>query len=187
MSIATRITVADYERMIAEGKFDGRLNRPRIELIDGELREVSPIGTLHAMVVAILTEWSFKNLPPGKAWVWVQCPIAVTERDSVPEPDLAWVARNDYTASRPAHPDVFLLIEVADSSLKYDRGEKADLYASAGIADYWVVKIPDRCVDVFRRPEEGRYQSREVVKSPDVIHPLAFPEVLLSIGSLFPE
>lgn len=187
MSTATRITVADYDRMISEGIFDGRVNRPRIELIDGELRDISPIGSQHEMAVAILNEWSVKKLPAGKAWVWVQCSIAITERDSAPQPDLAWVARKDYSPSHPTHPDVFLIIEVADSSLSYDRGEKADLYASAGIADYWVVNIPNRCVEVCRQPDGGRYRSRLAFNAANEIHPLAFPEIALPVALLFPQ
>jgi Uma2 family endonuclease len=187
MSTATRITLAEYERMIAEGKFEGGLNRPRVELIDRELREMSPINWQHVMVVAVLTEWSNMNLPAGRVWVCPQSPIGVPERDSAPEPDLAWVQRKDYSPGHPAQPDILLVVEVADSSLSYDRGEKADLYASAGITDYWVVNIPDRCVEVFRKPEGGRYRSHEVFKAPGEIRPLAFPQIVLPVELLFPS
>ncbi|MGE5193758.1 MAG: Uma2 family endonuclease [Deltaproteobacteria bacterium] len=186
MSTATRITVANYDRMIAEGVFDGRVSRPRIELIDGELREMSPIGSQHELAIAILTEWSVQKLPAGKAWAWVQCSIAIPERDSAPQPDLAWVARKDYSPSHPTHPDVFLIIEVADSTVIYDCGEKANLYASAGIADYWVVNIPGRSVEVFRQPENGRFRSRQTFQAPAEIRPLAFPQVALPVEKLFP-
>src|SRR6185312_6222346 len=102
------------------------------------------------------------------------------------QPDLAWVARRDYSPGHPEHPDVFLVIEVADSSVLYDCGEKADLYASARIADYWVVNIPDRSVEVFRQPGDGRYRNHEVFKAGDEIHPLAFPLVTLPVSLLFP-
>jgi Uma2 family endonuclease len=185
MSTATRITLAEYDRMIAAGAFEGGVTRPRIELIDGELREMSPIGSQHELAIAVLAEWSFENRSKERVWIWVQCSIAIPHRNSAPQPDLAWVARKDYSPGHPEHPDVFLVIEVADSTVLYDCGEKADLYASAGIADYWVVNIPDRCIEVFRNPEGGRYQSRIISKPGDEIHALAFPQVTLPVGLLF--
>lgn len=185
MSISTRITLAEYERMISAGAFEGGLIRPRIELIDGELREMSPINEPHAGAVTTLTEWSIENRPKDLVLVRVQCPIAIPDRESAPEPDIAWVARKDYR-SYPNPGDILLIIEVADSSLPYDCGEKADLYASAGIADYWVVNIADRSTEVFRQPQNGHYVAHEVFKAQDAIHPLAFPDVTLTVAILFP-
>ena len=184
MSISTRITLAEYERMIAAGAFDGGLNRLRVELMDGELREISPINEPHAGAVSILTEWSIESRSKDKVWVRVQSPISIPARESAPEPDIAWVARQDYRA-HPGPGDILLLIEVAESSLAYDCGEKADLYASAGIADYWVVNIAERSVEVFRQPQNGRYRSQEVFTAPDEVRPLAFPEVTLPVAMLF--
>jgi len=186
MSTTTRITLAEYERMIAEGAFAGGLNTPRIELIEGELREMSPIGWEHVVAVAMLHEWSLKSLPEGQAWIWGQSPVAIPTRESIPQSDLLWLARRDYLAARPTPADVMLVVEVADSSLTYDRGEKADLYASAGMADYWVVNIPGRCVEVFRQPEGGQYRSREIFAAPAEVHPLAFPQIGLPVELLFP-
>jgi len=185
MSISTRITLAEYERMIAAGVFEGGLVRPRIELIDGELREMSPINEPHAETVAILNEWSIESRPKDKVWVRVQSPIQIPNRESVPEPDIAWVARKHYS-EHPLPADVLLLIEVADSSLTYDCGEKADLYASAGITEYWVVNIPDHRVEIFRQPQNGRYSSHTVSSVQDEVHTLAFPEVTLPVAMLFP-
>ena len=186
MSISTRITLAEYERMIAAGAFDGGFNRPRIELIDGQLREMSPINEPHAHEVSILDEWSFESRTKDQVRVRVQAPIHIPERDSAPEPDMVWAVRQDYLAAHPCPADILLLIEVAESSLSYDCGEKADLYASAGIADYWVVNIVERCVEVFRQPLNGRYRAREVYKGQDEVHPLAFPEETLGVRMLFP-
>jgi Uma2 family endonuclease len=185
MSTATRITVADYDRMIAEGFFARNPNRQRIELIDGELRPMGPIGPAHEHVVDILSEWSLTHVPAETVRVRNQHSIGIAEFKSVPEPDIAFVVRRSYAARRPQARDVFLIIEVADSSLGYDRDEKATLFAAAGIADYWVVNIPDRCVEVFRRPEDEHYRSHEAVTAPNVIHPLAFPHVALCVAKLF--
>jgi Uma2 family endonuclease len=186
MSISTRITLDEYERMIVAGAFEGGLVRPRVELIDGELREMSPTHEPHADTVSILDEWSFENRPKDRVRVRVQSPICIPGRDSAPEPDLVWAVRKDYRATHPRPGDVLLLIEVAESSLAYDCGEKADLYASAGIADYWVVNIPDRRVEVFRQPRNGHYTSHVVLQAQDEVHPLAFPEVTLPVAMLFP-
>jgi Uma2 family endonuclease len=187
MSTATRITVAEFDRMIAEGKFEGGLKRVRIELIEGELRDMSPIGPPHEEAVDVLNERSMINVRRETVRVRVQNSIGIPELDSAPEPDIAWVRRKTHSAGRPLASDIFLVIEVADSSLSYDRGEKANLFAAAEIADYWVVNIPDQCVEVFRRPESGRYGSHEVFKTPAEIRPLAFPEVALPVKLLFPS
>src|SRR5438309_4413683 len=108
---------------------------------------MSPMGPLHEQAVDILTEWSITNVPRGIVWVRIQNSIGIPGLDSVPEPDICWVRRRDYSAGRPLAGDILLIIEVSDSSLAYDRGEKANLYAAALIADYWVVNIADRCVE----------------------------------------
>jgi Uma2 family endonuclease len=186
MSTATRITLAEYDRMIAEGKFEGGLTRPHIELIDGELREMSPVGPLHEEVVDTLTEWSITNLPRQTIRVRTQNSVGIPELGSAPQPDVAWVARKSYRTGRPVSNEILLIIEVADSSLEYDRGEKANVYAAAGTEDYWVVNVRDRCVEVFRKPESGRFTLREIVRAPAAVQPLALPQVALRVEYLFP-
>jgi Uma2 family endonuclease len=186
MSTTTRITIAEYDRMVAAGKFENGMNPQRVELIDGELREMSPKYPPHANAVSILIEWTVENRPKDKVRIRIQDPIVIPFRDSEPEPDLVWADRKDYASSHPLPPEVLLLVEVAESSLDYDCGYKADLYAAAGIADYWVVNIPDSCVEVFRQPEGGKYRSHEEFKAGDEVHVLAFPQVKLPVSSLFP-
>ncbi len=105
----------------------------------------------------------------------------------MPEPDIAWVENRSYLKARPKATDVFLLIEVADSSLDYDRGEKADLYAKARIADYWVINLIDLCVEVFRDPQRGHYRSLQTFELGDKIRPLAFPKIPLAVSDLIPR
>jgi len=95
------------------------------------------------------------------------------------------LARRDYSKSRPTVGDVLLVIEVADSSLAYDCGEKAELYAAAGIADYWVVNLPGRCVEVRRDPQGGRYRSQRAFAGGEELRPLAVPEAVLRAGTLW--
>ena len=124
---------------------------------------MNPIGSRHEVIVDRLTEWSFANLPKGKVRVRIQNSIGLPALESAPEPDLAWVARRDYSRGRPVAEDVLLVIEVADSSLGFDTGEKADLYAAAGIADYWVVDVAAQRIEVRREPVAGRYASVSTV------------------------
>ena len=123
--------------------------------------------------------------PRDKVRIRIQNSIGLPKFASVPEPDVAWVRRQSYRRSRPMAKDVFLVIEVADSSLDYDRGEKAELFAAAGIKDYWVVNLIDRCVEVFRDPQRGRYRSLQTFEIGDELQPLAFPKITLSVASLF--
>lgn len=187
MSTNSRLKIGQYDRMIAAGVFaprpDGR--RHRIELIEGELRDMSPIGPPHETVVDTLTEWSIEHAPRNAVRVRIQNSIGIPNLDTAPEPDIAWVKRRDYSTGRPTPSDILLIIEVADSSLEYDCGEKAEIYAAAGIADYWVVNIPDECIHVYRDPERGRYRTMTTVSPGDEIHPLAFPDVALAVSLLF--
>lgn len=185
MSTIARLSLADYDQAIAAGMFDGRQRR-RIEFIRGEIREMSPIGSLHEVVVDRLNAWSFRVLPEGMAWVRVQNSIGLPELESAPEPDIAWVAFRDYSRGRPTAADVLLVIEVAESSVAYDCGEKAELYAAAGIADYWVVVLPDGSVEVRREPRGGRYRSLATYTGRQEVRPLASPDLSIQPAILWP-
>ncbi len=187
MSTIARVTIEQYDRMIAGGVFETGLQRQRIELIEGELREMSPIGPRHENVADLLNRWSLKNTHEDQVRVRVQQSIGLARLDSVPEPDLAWVRERDYSQKRPQSTDVFLVIEVADSSVDYDEGEKASLYAAAGIRDYWVVDIPGRSVLIYRNPRNGKYGSMETFGLNNRVHPLAFPKIVLRVSSLVPS
>lgn len=184
MSTIARLSLAEYDRMIECGVFDqGR--RRRLEFIRGEIREMTPIGSPHEEVVDRLTEWSYRNTAPGEFRVRVQNSIGLPELESAPEPDIAWVVADDYSGGRPKGRRVLLVIEVAESSLHYDRGEKADLYAEAGVADYWVVNLVDRTIEVHRDPVDGRYRSVETFRGGEEVHPLAKPELALRPATLW--
>lgn len=184
MSTVTHLTLAEYDRMIAAGEFDPR-ERNRLELIRGELRKMSPIGSEHEVVVDCLTEWSFANLPKGKVWVRVQNSIGLPVLDSAPEPDLAWVVRRDYSRGRPTAEDVLLVVEVAESTLRFDLGEKAEMYAEAGIEDYWVVNLRTRSIVVHRAPADGRYSDVRTYSEADEIRPLRVSEVSIRPAALW--
>jgi len=184
MSTIAKLSLAEYERIVATGVFDGK-NRRRLELIQGELREMAPIGPAHADVVAWLNVWSVKNLREPVGSVRVQSPLALESSESEPEPDIVWVRPKRYRAKHPRSRDVLLLIEVADSSLDLDQSEKASIYARAGIRDYWNVNLVDHTVEVRRDPRGGRYRSTRSFAGGEIVQPLAAPEVQLSVDELF--
>lgn len=183
MSTIARLTLGEYDRMIEHGVFD---RQRRLEFIRGEIREMNPIGPEHEDILDLLTSWSFEHLPKGRVRVRIQESIGLPGLESAPQPDLVWAVQGDYRRRRPAAGEVLLLVEVADSSLEYDAGEKAALYAEAGIADYWVVNIPDRSIEVRRDPEGNRYRTLQAFAGDEEARPLAFPELVLRPSMLFP-
>jgi Uma2 family endonuclease len=163
--------------MISAGLFQDE----RIELIRGALIEMSPQNVPHSFAIQALTGLL---VPPlvGRAAVRVQLPFVVGE-DSVPEPDVALVAPR---ARKDSHPDrAFLLIEVANDSLTFDRKKKAPLYARAGVPEYWIVNLVDRVIERRSQPVGAAYATVRVFRSGDSIAPLAFPDVSLEIAEVF--
>jgi len=184
MSTTAKFTVQEYDRIIASGAFGGMHPR-HIELIRGELREMGPIGPEQADVVAWLTLWSARSAPPGSIGVRVQSPLALKSADSEPEPDILWVKPKRFLDSHPTPSDVLLLIEVADSSLDFDRSEKAKLYAEAGIQDYWIVNLVERAIEVRRDLEGGRYRSLRSFGPGEAVRPLEAPTARLAFDDVF--
>ena len=174
-----KISLAQYERMMEAGVFDGELHQ-RVELVQGEITQMNPIGVRHANSVTYLTEWSFPVLQQRLAHVRVQAPVLLPESSSAPEPDIVWCRRRKYDR-HPLPEDVLLLIEVADSTVQTDCGVKAELYASAGIKDYWVVNLIDDTIEVFRDPAKLGYKSRTTHVRGQSVAPLACPELMLSV------
>jgi Uma2 family endonuclease len=141
-----RFTVEQYHEMIASGILT---ENDRVQLLDGVIAEMSPVGLPHRNAVQVLMRWIMKNLPDG--WdLQIQQPITVGA--SEPEPDLAVVRMRDYRDRHPGPADIALLIEIADSSIETDRITKGEIYAAAGIREYWIVNLVDRCVEIHRDP-----------------------------------
>jgi Uma2 family endonuclease len=179
-----RFTKAEYYRMGEVGVFDAR----RVELIGGEIIEMSPIGPLHAAVVAHVHRVLDRLVPDHH--VRAQLPFNAAE-DSEPEPDLALVPGSpaDYQDGHPRR--VALIIEVADSSLKYDRSHKASRYAASGVADYWIINLLARQVEIYRGPERDPsqdfgfgYASHDIVDASGQLSPLAVPSVTIAVKDL---
>lgn len=185
MSIVTTWTLQQYERMVETGVFSDPRYR-RLELIRGEICEMTPIGDDHAFTVDMLTEWSVENRPKSEAIIRIQSPIRIPALESAPEPDVVWY-RRDAAGSHPNPSDVLLVIEVADTSASRDRGEKADLYAEAGIGDYWVVDCSEKSVEVFREPTPTGYEQSNVYRGDEEIRLLAYPEIAFRPAIIFAD
>ena len=147
-------TVAEYNRMGEAGI----LEDARVELIEGQVVDISPAGRRHAACVGRLTNL-FGKLLADKAIVWVQNPIVLNDY-AEPQPDVALLRRRDdfYERSLPAPGDVLLIVEVADTTLEYDRQVKVPLYARSAVPEVWVVNLPDEQVEVYTRPASGAHQ-----------------------------
>jgi len=152
-----RISVDAFHRMGEAGILGAA---DRVELIDGEIIDMSPIGALHAAIVARLSSYFSQRLG-GAAVVWCQNPVRLDDT-SEPEPDIAILRpRADfYMTAIPGPTDMLLVIEVADTSLAYDLGTKVPLYARHGIPEAWVIDAATRRTRVFRQPTEWSEASR---------------------------
>ncbi|MCX2728291.1 Uma2 family endonuclease [Thermomicrobium sp. 4228-Ro] len=176
-----RFTVDDLERMVRSGILR---EDARVELIEGELYDMNPIGWAHQACVDWLTAFFVRQLG-DRAIVRAQGPIRVGDR-SLPQPDLTLLRpRPDYYRHEgPAASDVLLLVEVADTSLAYDRDIKVPLYARAGIPEVWLVDLAGGQVLVFRAPDAGKYRASVVVRPGELVSPLAFPDLLIDVAAL---
>ncbi|MCB0571194.1 MAG: Uma2 family endonuclease [Phaeodactylibacter sp.] len=161
-----RFTVDTYHRMADAGLFPPET---RVELIDGEIIEMSPIKSSHADCVDKLSEWLIIQLHQH-AVVRVQNPITLDVL-SEPEPDLAVVIRKPggYKDAHPAPKEVLLLIEVADTSLEKGRNIKLPLYAAAGIPEAWLVNLPEQTIEVHTEPSAEGYSSIHIYRKGDTI------------------
>lgn len=178
-----RFTVESYNEMVAHGILT---SDDRVELLAGEIVEMSPIGTRHMACVDRLTRLFVVALA-DRAIVRVQGAVVLPPY-SEPEPDLAILRpRDDFYANAHAVPrDIFLLIEVAESSLAVDRLLKAPLYAAAEIPEYWIVDVASSAVERYADPKNGTYATKQVLHAGDRLAPIAFPELNVLVRDLLP-
>jgi Uma2 family endonuclease len=174
-------TVDEYHRMGEAGIFG---EDDRVELIEGEIIEMVPIGSPHASRVKRLLQLFVRRLGT-QAIVQVQDPL-VLDRYSEPEPDLAVLkARRDFYAARHPEPaDVYLVVEVADTSRDFDREVKAPLYARSGIRELWVVDVQALVVEVYRKPERGAYREVEPHRRGERVRIAAFPQISFRVADI---
>jgi Uma2 family endonuclease len=176
------LTVAEYHRMGEVGILG---EHDRVELIEGELIAMSPIGSPHSGTVNTLTRLLVMALG-ARGIVAVQNPVQLDDR-SEPQPDFAVLKPrpDDYRLSTPRPEDVLLLIEIADSSLNYDRTVKRSLYAQHGIPEFWIVNVASKEVDVCRQPAGDGYASISRVGPDAVMEIERLPGTAISAAALF--
>lgn len=170
--------------MVARGAFD-TIDR-RVELIRGEIRQMNPAGPIHDDLIDYLNDWSVRSTDRSAIHIRGQTGMDVPHLNSRPEPDLFWVKAKRYLDGHPTAQDTLLAIEVADSNLDTDRTAKAELYAEAGIQEYWVVDVQGECIIMMRQAEpNGHYGWLRTATASDSISPLAQPDAVLNIANLF--
>ncbi len=179
--IRHRFTVGEYHRLAEAGVLR---EEDRVELIEGEIIEMTPIGLRHAAAVDLLTRWLVQG-SGSRAVVRVQGPIQLG-LESEAQPDLAVLKPQDdfYRQKGPAPDDVLLLIEVADTSLAYDQRVKLPLYARAGVREVWLVDLVRNRVEVCADPGPDGYRRVETRARGDTLVPATFPELSLSVDAL---
>ena len=191
MVIATRkkFTIAEYHQLVDLGFFT---ENDRIELIRGEIINMAPKRTPHSVCNSLLWKKLYQ-LIGQQAEIRVQEPITLPS-DSEPEPDVvvAKLKADNYLSAHPVAEDIILAIEIADSTLKYDREIKIPLYAEAGINDYWIFNLVDKCLEVYTKPfshQNGNfnYQTRNIILADGTIEIPGFSDVILELASVFPQ
>lgn len=178
-------TVQEYRRMSDLGILDPS---QRTELIAGQIVLMTAKGTPHVLTLRLLaTALENALVDRSAAFISTQDPIRL-DNFSEPEPDLAIVKGRilDYTQAHPGAEDIYLVIEVADSTLKQDCEVKDKLYARSSIAEYWVIDLKNRQVQIFRDPTPTGYSSQLILTETHSVSPLAFPEIGLAIASILP-
>ena len=179
-----RFNVDEFARMGEAGVFT---EDDRVELIDGEIREMTPIGSPHAGIVNRLNEMLVTRLA-GRATVIVQNPIRL-DRHTEPQPDLVVARRRQsfYTDRHPEPGDVLVVVEVADSSLRYDRAEKVPRYGRAGIPETWLVDVEAGTVTAYTDPGPEGYARQQVRQRGEQMVASSVPELRLAVDDIFGE
>ncbi len=177
-----RFTVEEWHRLGEAGFFT---DDHRVELLDGEIILMSPIGNRHALAFAFLNDL-LADFKEDRFLIWPGNPVEADNR-SEPLPDLTLLSRLHRTSQRhPFSHDAFLIVEISDSSLTYDRTRKLRKYATTGVREYWIVNLKDDVIEVHREPI-GDHYSRVTTYAPgDTISPLAFPDVSVQVAEIIP-
>ena len=161
----------------------GLFQDQRVELVQGEILTMNPQGPQHASAIQLTCDKLREAFGSGY-WIRMQMPLHLGD-DSAPEPDIAVVrgSPRDYQH----HPRTALLVvEVSDTTLQYDKDRKQRLYAQAGIAEYWIINLVERCVEVFRDPQAGRYTTATTIQATDELSPLGMSAARFVADDLLP-
>ncbi|MBD2385227.1 Uma2 family endonuclease [Cylindrospermum sp. FACHB-282] len=185
---AKRFTIAEYHRLAELGFFG---ENDRVELIKGEIIQMAAKGKPHSVCNTRLYRELFK-IVAEKATLRGQEPIIISD-NSEPEPDLAIVPNHpdDYLANDPSPADILVLIEIADSSLKYDQEVKLPLYAEADISDYWIFNLLNNCLECYSEPYQDSqakfgYRRKLIFLPNEFVNLPSFPDLFLDLSKVFP-
>jgi Uma2 family endonuclease len=177
-----KFTTAEYYRLYETGLLGAK---DRIELLNGELIIMHAIGYRHGQAVTNLNS-AFGEQARRRFKISPQNPVEL-EQFSAPQPDLALVPWTRGNARRHPTPDeVFLIIEVADSSLRYDREEKQRAYAATGIREFWLLNLQNDTLEIYRQPEGVTYREQITISGDGTASPLEFPDVIISLSEILP-
>jgi hypothetical protein len=174
-----RVTVREYHRMAEAGVLSAQ---DRVELIEGEIIDMTPIGPRHADAVDRIVAALSRQPTPGLR-IRVQNPLTLGDA-SEPQPDIAIVADRSYADAHPVASDVRLVIEVSDTTLAFDRDVKLPLYARAGVPEVWIVNLPANQLEIFREPAGDRYLHALTPAPDETISPRAARTIELRAGEL---
>ncbi len=184
MSTALRLTLNEYNDMVARGAFVAI--KGKVELIRGEIHKMNPAGPVHDDLIDYLYDWSVRSTQRSAIHIRGQSGMVLPQLASRPEPDVFWVKAKRYLSGHPTGQETLLAIEVSDSSLRDDRTTKAELYSEAGIQEYWVVDVQGQCIYVMREiAADRRYGWQRSALIGDQLSPLAQPTAVLDVADLF--
>lgn len=174
-------TVDDYHRMLNAGILT---EDDRVELVCGEIVTMAPIGTRHASCVKGLNQLLTEGLG-RRVVLGIQDPVIVGEH-SEPQPDISVLRprKDRYAQAHPTAADIFLLIEVSDTTLPYDRDIKVPMYGKAGVPESWLVDLAQRRVEVYRSPSPNGYGDLHYAYPGEAISPIAFPDISLQVDEV---
>ena len=176
-----RFTIEEYHRL---GEAGILRHGERLELIEGEIFQMSPIGRVHAGTVDRILD-VFRRLG-DRAGVRVGGPVLLADLASEPQPDLTLLIRRPdfYTSGHPEPGDIFLVVEVMDTSIAFDRRVKLPLYARAGVAEVWLVNVNTRRIEDYRQPSPAGYAESRFAEGDEPLSIQAFPEVTFTVREL---
>jgi len=175
-----RFTVDEYYKMIELGMLK---DYEKADIIGGELIQKMPIGDKHAAVVDVLNRFFVKNVSDNIR-VRIQNPVRLSDFDE-PEPDIALADLTKYDGRRHPRPaEILLVVEVSDSTLKYDRDTKLALYAEAEIPEVWIVNLPNDIIEIHQKPSSGIYQLTKIFKRGETIESETLPNLHLAVDEI---
>ncbi|CAN1210460.1 Putative restriction endonuclease domain-containing protein [Tumidithrix helvetica PCC 7403] len=178
-----KFDVEQYQLMGKAGIFHPEA---RLELIEGEIVIMTPIGLRHAVTINRLARF-FNNAVQSEGVISIQNPIRLPDY-SEPQPDITiLLPRDDFYAGKfPQAEDTLLLIEVADSSLKYDRTTKLSLYAEYSIPEYWIANLESDILEIYRQPQNKSYLQQTLIDSSVIsFSPIAFPKITMTLKDIY--